>query len=117
MNSDKPLNINNNMDTEWLTISEAISYLKTSRTQIYRWAKDGKLTLYKFAHKMTRVKRSELEALAKAKSHKKGKILPPGSKAALLRAFNQMSPGKEGEKIWKAIKEMRENSIGEKISA
>lgn len=115
MNSDELPN--SDVDTEWLTISEAISYLKTSRTQIYRWAKAGKITLYKFAHKMTRVKRSDLDALAKSHKGKTEKSLSPGSKAALLQVFNRMVQGEDGKKIWKAVKELRESSIGEGISS
>ncbi len=47
---------------EWLSVAEAAAYLKVSRDTIYRWARQGKLTLYKLGG-LTRLKRSELEAL------------------------------------------------------
>jgi excisionase family DNA binding protein len=47
---------------EWLTVAEAADYLKISRDTIYRWAKQGKLTLYKLGG-LTRLRQSELDAL------------------------------------------------------
>jgi len=47
---------------EWLTVAEAADYLRVSRDTIYRWARQGKLTLYKLG-KLTRLKRSELDDL------------------------------------------------------
>lgn len=52
---------------EWLTVAEAAGYLKISRDTIYRWAKQGKLRLYKIAGTVTRVRKSDLDALAKPK--------------------------------------------------
>lgn len=49
---------------EWLTVAEAAEYLRVSRDTIYRWAKQGKLVLYKVAGTATRVRRSDLDALA-----------------------------------------------------
>lgn len=49
-------------DEGWLTVAEAANYLKVSRDTIYRWAREGKLALYKLG-KLTRLKKSELEAL------------------------------------------------------
>lgn len=52
-------------EREWLTVSEAADYLRVSRDTIYRWAKQGKLVLYKVGGTATRVRRSDLEALAR----------------------------------------------------
>jgi excisionase family DNA binding protein len=49
---------------EWLTVAEAAEYLRLSRDTIYRWAKQGKLRLYKIAGTATRVRKSDLDALA-----------------------------------------------------
>jgi excisionase family DNA binding protein len=46
----------------WLTVAEGADYLKVSRDTIYRWAREGRLKLYKLG-KLTRLKQSELEAL------------------------------------------------------
>lgn len=53
-------------DNEWLTDSEAAKYLRVSRDTIYRWAKQGKLTLYKIAGTATRVRKRDLDGLARA---------------------------------------------------
>jgi len=49
-------------DQGWLTVAEAADYLRVSRDTIYRWAREGRLTLYKLG-KLTRLKRSELDKL------------------------------------------------------
>ncbi len=49
---------------EWLTVAEAAAYLRLSRDTIYRWARQGKLRLYKIAGTATRVRKSGLDALA-----------------------------------------------------
>ena len=54
-------------EREWLTVAEAAEYLRVSRDTIYRWAKQGKLVLYKVGGTATRVRRRDLDALAKPK--------------------------------------------------
>lgn len=49
--------------TEWLTQQEAEEYLSVSRTTLWRWQKEGKLTVYKFG-RQRRYKREDLDALA-----------------------------------------------------
>jgi excisionase family DNA binding protein len=49
--------------TEWLTQQEAEEYLSVSRTTLWRWQKQGKLTVYKFG-RQRRYKREDLDALA-----------------------------------------------------
>jgi excisionase family DNA binding protein len=56
-----------NRDREWLTVAEAADYLRVSRDTIYRWAKQGKLTLYKLGG-LTRLKQRELDSLAVPKA-------------------------------------------------
>lgn len=52
-------------DREWLTVAEAAEYLRVSRDTIYRWAKQGKLQLYKVGGKATRLRKTDLDALAR----------------------------------------------------
>jgi len=56
---------NHNRASEWLTPEDAAAYLRVAPKTIYGWTKAGKLTAYKFAGAPIRIKRSELEALAK----------------------------------------------------
>lgn len=49
---------------EWLTVAEAADYLRLSRDTLYRWAKQGKIALYKVGGTATRVRKSDLDALA-----------------------------------------------------
>lgn len=56
-------------DHEWLTVPEAADYLRISRDTIYRWAKQGKLPLYKVGGTATRVSRSDLDALIQPRPH------------------------------------------------
>jgi excisionase family DNA binding protein len=51
---------------EWLTVQEAADRLKVSRVTIYRWAREGRLTIYKFSPKVARVRWQDIEALAQA---------------------------------------------------
>jgi excisionase family DNA binding protein len=48
--------------TDWLTVSEACSYLRVTRATLYRWARDGKVRLFKIS-RGTRVRRSDVESL------------------------------------------------------
>jgi len=50
---------------EWLTVEDAAEYLHVTSGTIYRWTKAGKLPVYKFNGTPIRIKRSDLEALAK----------------------------------------------------
>jgi len=50
---------------EWLTVEDAAGYLRVTPSTIYRWTKAGKLPVYKFNGTPIRIKRSDLEALAK----------------------------------------------------
>ena len=49
-------------------MAEAADYLRLSRDTIYRWAKQGKLQLYKVGGTATRVRKSDLDALAHPKT-------------------------------------------------
>jgi len=50
---------------EWLTVEDAAEYVRVATSTIYRWTKTGKLPVYKFDGTPIRIKRIELEALAK----------------------------------------------------
>lgn len=63
------------IEDEWLTVAEAANYLRVSRDTIYRWARQGKLTLYKLGS-LTRLRRSELDRLIVPKAGGEGEIEP-----------------------------------------
>ena len=48
---------------EWLTVSEACSRLKVTRATLYRWARLGKLRMYRLGERTTRVRREDIESL------------------------------------------------------
>lgn len=50
--------------SEWLTVKEAAERLKVSRVTLYRWAREGRLAIYKFGPKTARVRWEDVEALA-----------------------------------------------------
>ncbi len=50
------------MERLWLSPQEAADYLGISRATIYRWIKDGKLSLHK-VDKIARIKKDDLNQL------------------------------------------------------
>ena len=48
--------------SDWMTVSEASAYLKVGRATLYRWAREGRLRLYKIGARTTRLRRSELDS-------------------------------------------------------
>lgn len=62
-------------ESEWISVKEAAHYLKVGKATIYRWAREGKLTLYQFGKRTVRVKRSEIDAMARPKT--KSRMAPP----------------------------------------
>jgi len=61
-------------ENDWLTPAEAAEYLRVTPSTIYRWAKGGLVNLYRIGEGATRIKRSELDALARPLP-----IVPPPS--------------------------------------
>jgi excisionase family DNA binding protein len=57
-------------EIEWLTVDQVAARLQVERATIYKWAKAGRLKLYKFAPKVTRLKWEDVEALAQVKEYK-----------------------------------------------
>jgi len=51
-------------DDKWLTADEAASYLKVSRSTVYRWVKEGRLSLYHLGPATSRFNRKDLDQLA-----------------------------------------------------
>lgn len=49
------------MEREWLTIQEAADYLGVARPTIYRWAKQGRLPIYKLAEGVSRIRTHDLQ--------------------------------------------------------
>lgn len=49
--------------SEWLTVGEACDTLRVTKATLYRWARQGRLRLYKLSSRATRLRRSELERM------------------------------------------------------
>ena len=76
---------------EWLTIPQAAAYLQVARGTLYRWAKSGRVRLYRFGEGTTRLKRSDLDALAqpmKPSSHDDDMAWTRLSEAAFWEDWN-----------------------------
>lgn len=52
------------MESEWLTIPQAVGYLKIARSTLYRWIQEGRLISYRFSEQTVRVRKGDLDALA-----------------------------------------------------
>lgn len=52
----------------WLTVAEACRYLKITRATLYRWARAGRLPMYKLGQRGTRLRQADLNALLSEKS-------------------------------------------------
>jgi excisionase family DNA binding protein len=71
--------------TEWLTVAEACAYLKVTRATLYRWAREGRLTLYRLGHRSTRLRQSEVEALLHSEPGERVTVVgPSGSRTFAL---------------------------------
>ena len=64
---------------EWLTVAEACGYLKITRATLYRWAKEGRLRLYKLGGRTTRLRLQDVQNLATS----------PASETETWRALSQ----------------------------
>jgi excisionase family DNA binding protein len=51
------------LGSDWLTVAEACAYLRVTRATLYRWARQGRLVLYKLGSRGTRIKRPDLDRL------------------------------------------------------
>ena len=60
------------IESDWLTIAEASDYLKVTRATLYRWAREGRVRLYKLGARATRVRRSDLDQMAQPKDFPEG---------------------------------------------
>lgn len=56
------------MNPEWLTQEEAEAYLGVSRTTLWRWQREGRLTVYKLG-RQRRYRREDLAALFESMAH------------------------------------------------
>lgn len=52
------------VQSDWLTVQEAVGYLKVARSTLYRWAQEGRLTLYRLGEQTVRVRKKELDTIA-----------------------------------------------------
>ena len=76
------------LQTEWLTIPEASGYLKVTRATLYRWARQGKLRLYKLGTRATRVRRSDLDRMAQPKDSAEGEAWARLSEASFAEDWD-----------------------------
>lgn len=51
------------MGSKWLTVQEAADHLGVARATIYKWAKEGKLPIYKLGERVARVRSQDLEQM------------------------------------------------------
>lgn len=48
------------LERDWLSVQEAADYLGVARPTIYRWAREGRLPIYKLAKGVARVKAQDV---------------------------------------------------------
>ena len=70
------------IESEWLTIGQACGYLRVTKATIYRWARQGRLRLYKLGARATRVRRSDLDQMARPKIFAEGQYWTKLSEAS-----------------------------------
>jgi excisionase family DNA binding protein len=76
------------LESEWLTIAEATGYLKVTRATLYRWARQGRLRLYKLGARATRVRRSDLDRMALPQGFSGGHAWTRLSEASFARDWD-----------------------------
>jgi excisionase family DNA binding protein len=62
-NSDKPPKGDKLMEKEWLTVQEAADSLGVARATLYKWAKQGRLPIYKLGERVARIRIEDLKKL------------------------------------------------------
>lgn len=91
---------------DWLSIQEAADYLGVARPTIYRWAKEGKLTIYKLAGGVARVKARDMALfLAEAKPLYRAEKPPSPEANPILKVLGCISspsipPGEIDEALY-----------------
>ncbi|MGQ9532540.1 MAG: helix-turn-helix domain-containing protein [Desulfotomaculales bacterium] len=51
------------MKKEWLTVQEAADHLGVARATVYKWAKEGRLPIYKLGERVARIRMADLQRL------------------------------------------------------
>lgn len=51
------------MQLEWLTVQEAANRLGVARATLYKWAKEGRLPIYKLGERVARIRVQDLDRL------------------------------------------------------
>ncbi|MBE3585672.1 MAG: helix-turn-helix domain-containing protein [Thermoanaerobacter sp.] len=51
------------MEKKWLTVQEAADHVGVARATIYKWAKQGRLPIYKLGERVARISVEDLEKL------------------------------------------------------
>lgn len=76
------------LQSNWLTIQEASRYLKVARSTLYRWAREGKITFYRFGEQTVRVRKYELDTVAQPASPYRARVkrgAPVTSRSAIWK--------------------------------
>jgi excisionase family DNA binding protein len=76
------------VETEWLTVAEASAYLRVTRATLYRWAREGRVRLYKLGGRTTRVRRSDLDGMASPRRHAQGQAWTKLSEESFARDWD-----------------------------
>lgn len=102
-------------DKRWLSPPAAAEYLGIAVSTLYRWRKEGRIRFYQFGGRVSRIKREELDALARPQ--------PPDSAAArqewhkqaetLFRElYEQYGVGDDSAKVIREAREQRSRQLG-----
>ncbi len=51
------------VEKKWLTVQEAAEHVGVARATIYKWAREGRLTIYKLGERVARIRVEDLERL------------------------------------------------------
>lgn len=51
------------VEKKWMTVQEAADHLKVARATVYKWAKQGRLPIYKLGERVARIRTEDLKKL------------------------------------------------------
>ena len=93
------MSITHTAPTDWFTPAEAAQYLRVAHSTIYRWAQRGLLTLYRVGEGATRIRRSEVTALAHPIHGKGVKPTNLGRRRATVRRLMSIRSKLSGRRL------------------
>lgn len=98
------------MGSKWLTVQEAADHLGVARATIYKWAKEGRLPIYKLGERVARVRSQDLERLlAEARPlYGAGKQDPAAKRALLEQTKGAWAANLEIEKALSELNNLEE---------